>query len=49
MSDLPVDGLNTVPCHFDDAAQMRIGSPQPAVAGGFGLVDWTQAQIGRRH
>ncbi len=49
MSDFPVDGLNTVSGHFDDAAQMRIGSPQPAVAGSFGLVGWTQAQIGRRH
>ena len=49
MADFPVDGLNTVSSQFDDTAQMRIGSPRPTVSGSFGLVGWTQAQIGRRH
>ena len=48
MSDFPVNGLNTVSGHFDDAAQVRIGSPQPAV-GSFGLVGWSQAHVVRRH
>ena len=48
MADFAVDGVNTVSGHFDDAAQMRIGSPQSrAVAASLGLVGWTQAQIGR--
>ena len=50
MADFAVDGVNTVSGHFDDAAQMRISSPQSrAVAASLGLVGWTQAQIGRCH
>ena len=28
MADFAIDGVNTVSGHFDDAAQMRISSPQ---------------------
>ena len=39
MTDFAVDGMNAVSCHFDDAAQMRIGSPRRrAVAASLGLV-----------
>src|SRR5271166_829052 len=50
MANFAIDGVNTVSSHFDDAAQMRIGSPQSrAFAASLGFVGWTETHVGRRH
>src|SRR5208282_732001 len=46
MTDFAVNGMNAISYHFDDAAQMRIGSPQRRAAGSLGLVGWTKPIYG---